>query len=902
MGDGRPRYRLLGPLEVEGLRQPLRGPKQQRLVITLLLAAGRTVSRERLIESLWGENPPLGVASALQTQVSRLRACLPERDGRTPLETNGSAYRLSVDPEDVDALRFQRLVTDARGQVDPAGRAETLSEALRLWRVPSLREMADLDEVGPALVSLDELRLAATKDWLRAKLEAGHLEGVSPVLDALIAEHPFDEEAATLAMLALYRAGRQADALRVFRDLRSRLVDELGIEPGPNARDLELAILRHDETLGGPRTGAREQRPAPRHNLPESATPLVGRAKELGDLLSLVRSSRLVTVTGPGGVGKTRLAIAAARLLLDELPDGAWLVALTGRQPNDDLIAELARVLAINWAGSGDLAATVAGALSRSTLLVVLDACEHALPEAARVSRLLLGAGEGIRVMSTSREPLRVSGERRFALRPLAVPPVPPIGIDALLDIAAARLFSIRLTEAGGTPPGDADAADMADIVTRLDGLPLAIELAAARAATLPLSVVRDGLADRFALLDPRAGGLRAALEWSWASLDAHQAAALSALGVFAGGFTLDAAIRVLPAADLHPSSIPALVADLVERSMVDWSPGAKRYRLLDSIRALALERLGTGRWAMNVRNRHAAWAVDLAAAAEAELTTPWREPCLARLDIEAANMAAAQEALVRRGDSTSALTLVAGLGWWWYHRGTFAEGRRALGAALSLPDDDVTPARAQALTAAARLAYYDDDLPTALGTSAQAVLAASAVGDPRTLGYARQIRGLALQARGDRDSVRVAAEAVESLRAAKDEWGTALALFYLGVARLMTGSDDHGRAPLQQSLDMFEGIGDEWGAAGARFYLGVLLRSGGHHHEGRALVEAAAESFRHLGDRWRLRTALDRLATLVHEDGGDATSLRREVDQLSVTLRARTHAGMNRSHPRARS
>lgn len=889
VGDAAPHYRLLGPLEVVGLRQPLRGAKQRRLLIALLLAGGRTVSRERLVESLWGEDPPIGVASALQSQVSRLRACLPHADGRTLLEMDGAGYRLRVDPGDVDALRFQRLVRTARGHPDPAVRAGTLTDALDLWRVASLREEVDLDGMDHVVVPLDELRLAATKDWVKAELELGRHDAVNSVVEVLLAEHPLDEEVATLAMLAFYRGGRQVDALAVFRELRSRLVDELGIEPGPEVRRLELAILRHDEALEGPGHGEPGQPPPPRHNLPDSPTPLVGRADELAELIGLVRSIRLVTITGPGGVGKTRLATAAARQLLEELPDRAWLVALTGRKPGDDLIAELARVLGIDWAGSGELAATVAAALNRSTLLVLLDACEHAPEDAARLSGFLLGAGDGVRVLATGREPLRVSGERRFVLRPLAVPAARPAGVEALLDTAAAQLFSIRLTEAGGAPLDDGDAVDVADIVTRLDGLPLAIELAATRAASLPLRVVREALSDRFRLLDARAGGLRAALEWSWGSLDAHQAAALSALGVFAGGFTLDAAVRVLPAADLHPSSVAPLVADLVERSMVEWRPGDARYSLLDSIRALALERLGGGRWASKVRNRHAAWAVEFAVAAEAGLTSSCREPCLARLDQEAANMAAAGEALIRAGESTSALTLTACLGWWWYHRGTFAEGRQALAAALALPDDGGTPARAQALTAAARLAYYDGEIGTAVDTSAQAVLAASAVGDPRTLGYAQQIRGLALQAVGDREALRVAAEAVDNLRAAHEQWGTALALFYLGVTGLMIGSDDRGRPALEHSLEVFEEMGDRWGAAGARFYLGVMLRSGGHRREGRALVEAAAESFRHLGDRWRLRTALDHLATLLAEDGGDPTALRREVDELSLTLKPPT-------------
>ena len=271
-------------------------------------------------------------------------------------------------------------------------------------------------------------------------------------------------------------------------------------------------------------------------------------------------------------------------------------------------------------------------------------------------------------------------------------------------------------------------------------------------------------------------------------------------------------------------------------------------------------------------------------------MTTSSREPCLATLDIEAANMAAAQEWLIEAQDEASALALAAGLGWWWYHRGTFAEGRQALAAALDLPDHAPTPARAGALTAAARLTYYDDDIPTAVSTSAEAVRTARAVGNPRILGYALQIHGLALQGVGDVKAVSVAAEAVDRLRAAGDEWGTALALFYLGVAGLMTGSEDRGRPALEQTLERFDELNDEWGAAGARFYLGVILRNCGHRQDGRALVEAAVASFRRLDDRWRLRTALDRLATLVHEDGGDATTLRHEVTQLSLTLKVKAH------------
>ncbi|HUG36883.1 MAG TPA: hypothetical protein VML54_08040, partial [Candidatus Limnocylindrales bacterium] len=566
-------------------------------------------------------------------------------------------------------------------------------------------------------------------------------------------------------------------------------------------------------------------------------------------------------------------------------PQGVWLVALTGHQPGDELWAELARVLGIDWASGGDLAATIGAALGDSTVMLLLDACEHAPREAATVATFLLGAGPGVRVLATSREPLRVSGECRYAVAPLDVRGAGAENQDrtpAAGRSAAEKLFLQRMSEAGGPrTTGEADLEMVSDIVTQLDGLPLAIELAAGRAATMPLQTVRAGLADRFTFLDTPGGGLRGTIEWSWANLDARQAAAMAALSVFAGGFTIDSATRILPAAGVSGASVPALVSDLVERSLVAWTPALGRDRLLDTVRAFARSRLEAGRQSLHVQDEHAAWIAGLATDAAPRLASADREPALETLDREGANVTAALRHALERGHTDRALTISGHLGWWWYHRATFSEGRRWIAQALHLTGGTDHRARSIALTAAARLAFYDGDLAESQQLANDATRLARSLGDPHTLGYALYVEALAAQGAARPEAVAYAREAIAHLTAARDPWGTALAVFYLGVARLMTNQDDEGLSAFQEAIERFDDLGDAWGSSGARFYTGVILHRRGDRPTGRALVEEAAAAFRLSGDRWRLKTTLVTLADMVEQDDGDASELHQELTAM---------------------
>ena len=524
-------FRILGPLElvVDGQVGPLPAGAERAVLELLLLNAGRVVPASTLVDALWGENLPNNASNALQGRVSRLRKTLVDAGLTDALvTTRRPGYLADIDPDRVDANRFIRLVQEARRRADRNAPSEAIrlyDEGLVLWRGDPLAEFADERWAQAEINRLTALRAAAVEERIDLRLVLGHHAELVAELEDLTARHPLQERLHGQLMLALYRSGRQADALTAYQRLRQTLDDELGLEPSAELRTLEQAILRQDAKLSAPA----RVRPTAQHNLPNRLTSFVGRGRELTDVVDLLRHTRLVTLTGPGGAGKTSVAVEVAARLTDRYADGVWLVRLAGVTDPAHVSRAVADTLGVPD-GTGTLEERLIRYLQDRGVLLVLDNCEHVVDaSAALVERLLTACGQ-LRLLATSREPLAVPGEVQLAIPPLDTPPA-DAPTDEIMAYDAVRLFLDRARAALPTFQLDATTArPIAEVCRRLDGIPLAIELAAARVKTLAVGDIADRLDDRFRLLtagprtaEARQQTLRATVEWSHQLLTKHE-------------------------------------------------------------------------------------------------------------------------------------------------------------------------------------------------------------------------------------------------------------------------------------------------------------------------------------------------------------------------------------------
>jgi predicted ATPase/DNA-binding SARP family transcriptional activator len=711
-------FRILGPVQAvrDGRELALGGPRRRAVLALLLVAGGRVVPAERLAGELWGDFPPPGAAGTLRSHLSRLRALTgPE----AALVARGGGYALAAGPDQLDAARFERLAGAGREALEhgeAAAAAGRFREALGLWRGAALADVAEVPVLAREGARLEELRLVAVEGRIEADVELGLAAEAAGELEGLAGEYPVRERLWRLLVLALYRCGRQADALAACRRARAVLAGELGIEPGEELRALERAVLRQQVPAAAPRRQL--------HNLPARLTSFLGREQELAALGELAGGARLVTVTGAGGAGKTRLAVEFTAAAAGRFADGAWLAGLAGITDPGLVPAQVMAALGVRQTGQTPVLEALRYRLRSAELLLVLDNCEHLPGACAALAGDLLGGCPGLRVLATSREPLGVPGEAVFPLPPLAVPPE---GSDpgVLASAAAVRLFLARSALAR---PGAAAAppAVAARICRAVDGLPLAIELAAARAGVLSAEETEARLADLFGFLasprpgtNPRHQALGAAIGWSYDLLDEPGRRGFRALSVFAGGFGLAEAAAVCCGGD--QAAALDLVDLLAGKSLVVAEPAAagSRYRMLETIRQYAAGRLAQAGEAGLARDRHAAAFLALAER-EREL------PVLLR---EQDNFRAALDHALAAGDQAGP-RLARALGGFWLARGLFQEGQDWLERALAL--DLADPGlRADLLRLLGALLYAAGDMQRAQATLAEAVRAAAAAGAP---------------------------------------------------------------------------------------------------------------------------------------------------------------------------
>lgn len=938
MGD----IRLLGPITVAGPNglAELIGARQRTICAALALRVGAVVPRTRLVDALWGDDPPPTADKTLNSHIARLRRALAECGLPEVLTTRSHGYVLHIEPTQVDVYRFEEQARAARAAAargDLPVAASGLREGLALWRGAPLEDGEAVDWLAAEVARLDELRLAAAEDLWAIELSVstgGPPEAIGE-LECLVSTYPFRERLWELLMVALYACGRQADALAAYRRARSILADQLGVEPGARLRRQHAAILA---------AGATEPllEPAPERTLPASASPdptvgtlpepltgIVGRDQAVRAVRELLRARRLVSLVGPAGSGKTRLAIAVGHML-----DGVRFVDLTvvpgeGERPRTSAArgyAEGARVagnrladavstaLGLGDQGTMDSAARLIRHLSRSHQLLIIDNCEHVSGDCAALLDRLLRACPELHVLATSRQPLRMAGE---AVWP--VPPLPPAD--------ATRLFLDRVRDHTGRTVPNAELPAVTELCTELDGLPLAIELAAARATALSVPEIAARLSDRFALLRNRDANaprhhetLGAALDWSYGLIDGTQRALLRQMSVFVGGWRLDGAEAVYRGENASLDAcgtahgvrmdVLDLLADLVDRSLVvvDRRDGETRYRLLETVRAYASTRLAADPIEEEAAiRRHATYCVTLAQRATSGLRGDDQAGWLRRLAAEYPNLRAAMRRLLDRANEADDLRLATALGMYSQFTGHYRDGRRWLESALNRRSDAPEELKVPALRQAAALAMLVCEYPTAVRLAHEAL----SLTGPESCEYTRLLLLLAsveretgrypsamghveaalahYRAVGDRFGViralhtggftawlsgdltgarRYLDECLPLVRATGDQEGIASALLSLGATAFYSGETERARRQLDEALERYRAIDFAEGIAWTLNILALVELRAGRDTEAGAHLATSLAIDRRLGDRWRCASLLEALAEVLHRAG----------------------------------
>ncbi len=851
---------ILGPFEVRtdgGAVADVPGARLRALLIALALEPGRVVSKATLIDWIWGEQPPADTANALQRLVSRLRKALPEGS----IEGHpGGGYRLTVEPDAVDAVRFERLISQARDAEGPR-RVQLLRDGLALWRGAAMADVGleDSEALDAAVVRLERLRLAALEDRFEAEVSLGHGAELVAELTDLVAAHPERERLAAALMRALVAAGRDTEALLAYERTRETLADLLGVDPSPELSALHVALLRGE-------LGRREENR--KTNVRAELTSFVGREADVAAVRELIGEHRLTTLIGPGGSGKTRLATETARTLLGDLPDGVWLVELAaiGADSTDGDVAQATlaalglRDALLGAAPSADPVDGLIAAMREREALLILDNCEHVIDSAAAFADRVLGECRRLRILATSREPLGITGEALWQVEPLALSDASPGEIESS---PAIRLLRDRAGAVRKDLGSDARTlSTMVRVCRALDGMPLAIELAAARLRTMTIEQLANRLDDRFRLLTsgsrtalPRHRTLRAVVDWSWELLTEAERMVLCRLSVFSGGASLEAAERVCVSDAAKQDDVLELLTSLAEKSLLlSEGNGALRYRMLGTIREYAADRLAEAGESDPARQAHLGYFTELAESAAPHLRRAEQLAWLARLEADHDNIGAAMRGAIAAGEAQAAMRLAAALGWYWWLGGRRSEGFELIVAATKIPGEVTDEVRAMvyALVVTFATSGRGDGREAAEWIhQAYRFSQRSRPGNP-LLALVAPLERM-LQAPDDFLS------AWDSVLDNEDPWVRALARLQLGKMQIMLGqAGGEAEANLELALAEFRAIGERFGISFALSELAEQIARRGEFAGACELFEEAAAVVTEVGateDVIRIRT-----------------------------------------------
>ncbi|MGC5289847.1 BTAD domain-containing putative transcriptional regulator [Micromonospora sp. DT231] len=916
---------LLGPLQVQvdpTTTIEIHGARLRRLLILLALVPGRVVSVAHLVDALWEDEPPAAAGNALQALVSRLRRAVPGLG----VDARPGGYQLTLDPQAVDLHRFEATVLAGRALLPAAPEAarKLLDEALALWRGSALADVADASFARAPLARLDELRLTATEELIEARSALEEPAHLVPWLRELVIAYPLRERLAGQLIRTLHRAGRSSEALAAYERLRTDLAETLGADPGPELAALHLAVLRGERADPAPSDVEAAPRPAPsaaaraRGALPTALTSFVGREAAVDRVGALLDRARLVTLTGPGGAGKTRLAIESAREVAARFPDGVWLVELAPVTDPAEVPQALLGPLGLReqafFAGSRsrippgeatEPTVRAIDALASRRALLVLDNCEHLLDAAAELADRLLAACPDVRVLVTSREPLGITGE---ALHPVESLEQPPVGADPVtaMTYASVRLFADRAAAVRQDfQVDDRTVGPVVGICRSLDGMPLAIELAAARLRAMTAEQVATRLDDRFRLLTggsrtalPRHQTLRAVVDWSWDLLDDADRALWRRLAVFTGGATADAVERVCGGGELAAPEVLDRLFALVEKSLVIVSDaGEPRYQMLETIREYGLDRLGEAGEEQRVRRAHADEFLQLAERADRELRGRDQLRWVRSLRAEHDNLHGALRWAIGADEVTRAVRLTGALGWYWWSRGNRLEGADLAREVLALAEgsvgrpggDDGAPTATALATAylagALNTLSAHADFDTAQVWMRRVVALVDGGADSPLLRMAgamtlmfdpaTQVQGLA---------------ALRRLFTDQDPWVAGAARMMHGHTRLNLGTPAEGAADdFRAALELFSGVGDRWGLSTTRFSLAELAGRTGDRDFAIDQLRAALGDIEELGAAEDVPQMRSRLAQLYWQVGEHelARTLLTEAQQEAERLGA---------------
>ncbi|MDQ3734689.1 MAG: winged helix-turn-helix domain-containing protein [Actinomycetota bacterium] len=868
--------RVLGPVEVvlEGRVRSAPSGGERELLALLALSARRVVPTANLVDALWGEELPANPSNALQVRVSKLRRALDKLGMSSALiVTRPPGYLLDLDREHVDALRFTDLITSARAvaDMDPTGASELYRDALSMWRGEALSEFADSAWARPEMTRMVELQLAAREELIDLDLAAGRHADVLAELEALSAAYPLRERLYGRLMLALYRTGRQADALAAYQRARAMLDAELGLEPSTELRGLQESILQQSPELSAPARTAPGRTSAPLANrLPTRLTSFFGRDEDLDRIGALLHAHRLVTVTGPGGVGKTSIAVEVARRATSQFPDGVAFARLSGVADPAQLPHAVLAALDVRDVATSTAEEQLVGHLRERHVLLVLDNCEHLADACAVLTERLLESCPQLRLLPTSREPLAARGEVQYAVSPLTIPPT-DAGLTDLTDNTAVQLFVDRAQSAlPAFRLGDDNAAAIAEICRQLDGIPLAIELAAARVFALPVEELASRMGDRFALLttgsrtaEARQRTLRAAIDWSHDLLTESERVLLRRLSVFRGAWTLEGVQVVCGGDDHAPGDIVDTLARLVEKSLVVIDRDAGRYHLLETIREYARERLSEANESEPFGAAHVRYLTSLAERAERDLRADGQSRWLRRLSDERDDIEAALAWCTAHADAEpdQGLRLVGALGWYWYFASR-PDGGHKVAAMLAATPAGSQVARAgalQALAVAARPgACIVHPAPDCAAAAAESRALFTQVGDKFRAALSTTL--LAVEGIGGHDpaaAFNLLIEADDEFHRVDDAWCSALVQFVQMELHAAAGAMSETTSSGNRALAVFRRLGDQWGVSAIQFHLGMAMHRWGRLDEARAFYEGALSSGREVGPANTIQYAL---------------------------------------------